>query len=149
MASFLAIFRFGEWSKRRKNTRKSLICVHGNQLGILAIPLPPELKREVLALEKVSQRLCKIECSLLYNSVCMDESLLPNYSNFLCVQREVKGIIDIIISSYENWSNRNRSDEDIWLYSLLDSNHGNNDNKLHPSNSSERLFIYTDIHFFM
>ena len=38
-------------------------------------PLPPELK------EKVSQRLCKTECSLLFNGVCVNASLLPYYSN--------------------------------------------------------------------
>ena len=35
----------------------------------------PELRREVRALEKVSQRLCKTECSLRFNSVCVNESM--------------------------------------------------------------------------
>ena len=47
--------------------------------GGAGIPLPSELKRELRALDKVSQRLCKTECSLLFNSVCVNESLLPNY----------------------------------------------------------------------
>ena len=47
--------------------------------------LPSQLgwEREVCVLEKVSQRLCKTECSLLFISVCVNENLLPNYSSDL------------------------------------------------------------------
>ena len=36
---------------------------------------------EVRNLEKVSLKLCKTECRDLFNSVCVTENLLPNYSN--------------------------------------------------------------------
>ena len=49
-------------------------------LGTLIHNLPPERKREVRDLEKVSIRRCKTECSLLFNSICVKEHLLPNYS---------------------------------------------------------------------
>ena len=54
--------RTKEWSKRQKN--KFLL---DSNLGSLLHPLPPELRREVRALNKVSQRLCKSDCSLLFN----------------------------------------------------------------------------------
>ena len=50
-------------------------------LGALLHTLPPELKSEVRKLEKVSSKLCKSECRVLFNSLCVRENLLPNYSN--------------------------------------------------------------------
>ena len=50
-------------------------------LGSLLHTLSPELKNEVRKLEKVSLKLCKSECRELFNSVCVRENLLPNYSN--------------------------------------------------------------------
>ena len=50
-------------------------------LGSLLHTLSPELKNEVRKLEKVSLKLCKTECRELFNSVCVRENLLPNYSN--------------------------------------------------------------------
>ena len=57
-------------------------------LGTLIHNLPPERKREVRDLEKVSIRRCKTECSLLFNSICVKEHLLPNYSKFKCQIRK-------------------------------------------------------------
>ena len=50
-------------------------------LGSLLHTLPSELKNEVRKLEKVSLKLVKSECRELFNSVCVRENLLPNYSN--------------------------------------------------------------------
>jgi len=50
-------------------------------LGSLIHPLPPEQKKAIRDLEKVSMKLCKSECSVLFNSLCVKEKLLPNYSN--------------------------------------------------------------------
>ena len=48
-------------------------------LGTLIFPLPAELKREVRELEKVSLKLAKSECSVLFNGVCLSENILPKY----------------------------------------------------------------------
>ena len=50
-------------------------------LGDLLHPLPAPQKREVRELEKVSIKLAKSECSVLFNGICISEILLPNYSN--------------------------------------------------------------------
>ena len=50
-------------------------------LGSLLHTLPSEQKNEVRKLEKVSLKLVKSECRELFNSVCVRENLLPNYSN--------------------------------------------------------------------
>ena len=50
-------------------------------LGPLVHPLPAALKKEVRELEKVSLKLAKTDCSLLFNGICLSENLLPNYSN--------------------------------------------------------------------
>ena len=52
-----------------------------NDLGSLLHTLPPELKCEFRKLEKVSLKLCKSECRVLFNRVCVRENLLPNYTN--------------------------------------------------------------------
>ena len=73
------------YSKRRTNPIFFLIIIFimsvAIDLGTLIHNLPPEQKREVRDLEKVSIRRCKTECSLLFNSICVREHLLPNYSN--------------------------------------------------------------------
>ena len=61
-------------------------------LGSLIHPLPPEQKKAIRDLEKVSMKLCKSECSVLFNSLCVKEKLLPNYSNiyifrYICCNR--------------------------------------------------------------
>ena len=71
------------YSKRRTNPIFFLILTLMSvaiDLGTLIHNLPPEQKREVRDLEKVSIRRCKTECSLLFNSICVREHLLPNYS---------------------------------------------------------------------
>ena len=50
-------------------------------LGSLIFDLPPERRKSVRALEKVSTKLIKQKCSLLFNSVCLKEDILPTYSN--------------------------------------------------------------------
>ena len=47
-------------------------------LGALIHNFQPEPKRRVRILEKVSLRRCKTERSLLFNSICVKEHLLPN-----------------------------------------------------------------------
>ena len=58
---------------------------------------PGHEPREVLALEKVSKRLCKTECSLLFNSVCVDEILLPNYSNINRILNELTLLMFVVL----------------------------------------------------
>ena len=72
------------YSKRRKQTLlfSLLIMSVAIDLGSLIHNLPSELKKEVRDLEKVSIRRCKTDCSLLFNSICVKENLLPNYSNY-------------------------------------------------------------------
>ena len=56
---------------------------YGNKASYLGPWIPnwdPCSTRNVRSLEKVSQRLCKTKCSLLFNSFCVNESLLPNYT---------------------------------------------------------------------
>ena len=52
-----------------------------SDLGFLLHPLPSEQKSVVRKLEKVSLKLVKSECRVLFNSVCVRENLLPNYTN--------------------------------------------------------------------
>ena len=68
------------YSKRRKQTLlfSLLIMSVAIDLGSLIHNLPSELKKEVRDLEKVSIRRCKTDCSLLFNSICVKEHLLPN-----------------------------------------------------------------------
>ena len=69
---------------KRRNPPLFILFVLGSMaqcLGPLVHPLPATLKKEVRELEKVSLKLAKSECSLLFNGVCLSENLLPNYSN--------------------------------------------------------------------
>ena len=70
-------------SSKRRNPALLLLFTMSvvSNLGSLIHPLPPELRKQVRDLEKVSIRQCKSDCSLLFNSVCVKENLLPNYSN--------------------------------------------------------------------
>ena len=70
-------------SKRRNPALLLLLFTMSvvSNLGSLIHPLPPELRKQVRDLEKVSFRRCKSDCSLLFNSVCVKENLLPTYSN--------------------------------------------------------------------
>ena len=54
-------------------------------LGELLHPLPAELKREIRELEKVSLKLAKSECNVLFNGTCLSENILPNYTNIYIV----------------------------------------------------------------
>ena len=68
-------------SKRRNPALLLFTMSVVSNLGSLIHPLPPELRKQVRDLEKVSFRRCKSDCSLLFNSVCVKENLLPTYSN--------------------------------------------------------------------
>ena len=50
-------------------------------LGSLIFNLPPERRKSVRELKKVSVKLIKQKCSLLFNSTCLKEDILPTYSN--------------------------------------------------------------------
>ena len=50
-------------------------------LGTLIYSLPPVKKKGHRELEKVSLKLAKSECSVLFNGVCLSENILPNYTN--------------------------------------------------------------------
>ena len=66
--------------------RKSQLVLFGwvimaVSLGSLIFNLPPERRKSVRELEKVSVKLIKQKCSLLFNSTCLKEDVLPTYSN--------------------------------------------------------------------
>ena len=70
------------YSKRRNPTLLLLLTMSVVvSLGSLIHSLPSEIKKEVRDLEKVSFRRCKSDCSVIFNTVCVKENLLPNYSN--------------------------------------------------------------------
>ena len=50
-------------------------------LGSLIFNLPVERRKSVRELEKISTKIVKAKCSLLFNSTCLKENILPNYSN--------------------------------------------------------------------
>ena len=50
-------------------------------LGSLIFNLQPECRKSVRDLEKVSVKLIKQKCSLLFNSTCLKEDILPTYTN--------------------------------------------------------------------
>ena len=47
-------------------------------LGSLLFNLSPERRKSVRELEKVSTKLVKQKCSLLFKSTCLKEDILPN-----------------------------------------------------------------------
>ena len=64
---------------KRRNPPVFVLFVLGSMaqcLGPLVHPLPATLKKEVRELEKVSLKLAKSECSLLFNGVCLFENPL-------------------------------------------------------------------------
>ena len=71
---------------------------------------PPELKREVRALEKVSQRLCKTDCSALFNSVCVNDWLLYHHSTERFIPHNAFCRMTLVLPNY---SNNNKSHTDI------------------------------------
>ena len=76
--------RIRRYAKRRYYSLLLLLTMSVVQsLGSLIHPLPSEQRKEVRDLEKVTLRRCKTECSLLFNSTCVNEKLVPNYTNFL------------------------------------------------------------------
>ena len=71
-------------SKRRETLVFFLLLVGSMAvqcLGTLIYSLPPVEKKGVRELEKVSLKLAKSECSVLFNGVCLSENILPNYTN--------------------------------------------------------------------
>ena len=74
--------RIRRYAKRRYFSLLLLLTMSVVQsLGSLIHPLPSEQRKEVRDLEKVTLRRCKTECSLLFNSTCVNEKLVPNYTN--------------------------------------------------------------------
>ena len=71
--------------KRRKKTfiveKIVFLMSVVTSLGSLIHNLPQTQRREVRDLEKVSIKICKQKCSLLFNSTCLNENLLPRYSD--------------------------------------------------------------------
>ena len=55
-------------------------------LGSLIFNLAPERRKSVRELEKVSIKLIKQKCSLLFNSTCLKEDILPTYTKiYRCI----------------------------------------------------------------
>ncbi len=50
-------------------------------LGSLIYNLPAERRKSVRELEKISTKIIKEKCSLLFNSTCLKEQILPKYTN--------------------------------------------------------------------
>ena len=74
--------------KRRNKTmqKDKLLVLFGFtmsvvSLGSLLYNLPVEQRKSVRELEKVSTKVIKSKCSLLFNSTCLKEDILPSYSN--------------------------------------------------------------------
>ena len=58
-----------------------LILVTMPNLGELIFDLPNPLKNEVRKLEKTSIKHTKIQLSCVYNDICLQENILPKYTN--------------------------------------------------------------------
>ena len=52
-------------------------------LGSLLYNLPVDRRKSVRDLEKLSTKISKLQCSLLFNNTCLREGILPTYSNLL------------------------------------------------------------------
>ena len=50
-------------------------------LGQLLFPLQPETKKLVRQFEKCTFKIIKQKCSLIFNQTCINEHILPTYSN--------------------------------------------------------------------
>ena len=50
-------------------------------LGSLIFSLPADHRKSVRELEKISTKITKEKCSLLFNSTCLKEQILPKYTN--------------------------------------------------------------------
>ena len=50
-----------------------------DSLGSLIYQLPVEQRKSVREVEKLSGKLTKLKCSILFNSTCLKEEILPNY----------------------------------------------------------------------
>ena len=50
-------------------------------LGSLLFNLPAERRKCVRELEKISTKIIREKCSLLFNSTCLKEDILPKYTN--------------------------------------------------------------------
>ena len=76
--------RIRRYAKRRYYSLLLLLTMSVvESLGsLIHPPLPSEQRKEVRDLEKVTLRRCKTECSLLFNSTCVNEKLVPNYTKF-------------------------------------------------------------------
>ena len=70
---------------KRRNTLVFILFLLGSMatqcLGTLVYPLPADQKKGVRELEKVSLKLAKSDCSVLFNGVCLSENILPIYTN--------------------------------------------------------------------
>ena len=85
-------------NSKRWNTLVFFILTLGSMaqcLGTLIFTLPAEEKKAVRELEKVSIKLAKSDCSLLFNGVCLSENILPNYTNIYIYEYAASGIITL------------------------------------------------------
>ena len=64
-----------------------------DSLGSLVYQLPVEQRKSVREVEKLSGKLTKLKCSLLFNSTCLKEEILPNYSNIYIFSRQDQFLI--------------------------------------------------------
>ena len=74
-----------EGHKKRQNKNEKLVlfgwfAMSVVSLGSLLFNLPVERRKSVRELEKVSTKVIKAKCSLLFNSTCLKENILPKYA---------------------------------------------------------------------
>ena len=50
--------------------------------------LPPDLRAILRNYENVSKKLINVKWSIEFNSICLDENILPNYSNIYIQSRQ-------------------------------------------------------------
>ena len=59
------------------------VCILMSQepigLGRLLHPLPPDIKKTIRQLEKVSFKLTREKCKIVYNRTCIHEDILPMF----------------------------------------------------------------------
>ena len=50
-------------------------------LGSLVFNLPPDHKHSIRKIEKTTKKIVETELALVFNQVCLQENLLPTYTN--------------------------------------------------------------------
>ena len=67
----------------------------------LILTLPPDTKSLIRSIEKTNRKIINIQLSLVFNKICIQENLLPAYSNiYICIKKCANsGTLKICIKS--------------------------------------------------